>query len=191
MDDKEYKNETVPLWPQWKTSPRWLCEPELYTTVHLTPSDDLIETNYFNPLYGQYARDSDIAHILPKTENTMSLFSNVYDYAQDCADRFRMARTTVKTHVLKEQDKIRSKGRILKHFEIGDLVWVSIPLKTDSRTASKIALPKKFKFRWSGPMRFIGSSIDKNRFTLVETFPDGSVISRQSVKTIYIENTYR
>ena len=180
MDDKEYKNETVPLWPQWKTSPRWLCEPELYTTVHLTPSDDLIETNYLNPLYGQYARDSDIAHILPKTENTMSLFSNVYDYAQDCADRFRMARTTVKTHVLKEQDKIRSKGRILKHFEIGDLVWVSIPLKTDSRTASKIALPKKFKFRWSGPMRIIGSSIDKNRFTLVETFPDGSVISRQA-----------
>ncbi|KAJ3090039.1 hypothetical protein HDU96_003554 [Phlyctochytrium bullatum] len=61
-------------------------------------------------------------------------------------------------------------------FELGDMVWLSAPLRTDDET--KGGLPKKFKFRWIGPLRVVGYSRDQNRYTLVETLPDGRLLPR-------------
>jgi len=183
MDHTQYLRETVPIWTRRpKISPRWICEAEVFTKVHLTINDDIDEMKYYNENVDFAAHVNNVySYHDPSFGNEfMSLTSNFHDYAQEAADRFRLARKVVKTEVEKQQKELRDSGKTYKEFKIGDLVWLSIPLKTDSRSASKIQLPKKFKFRWAGPMRIISESVDNNRFVLVETFPDGSVIARHA-----------
>ncbi|KAJ3086187.1 hypothetical protein HDU96_005044, partial [Phlyctochytrium bullatum] len=56
-------------------------------------------------------------------------------------------------------------------FKIGDLVWLSAPINSEKS-------PKKFRFRWVGPVRVVGHSRDANRYCLVEVLPDGNLLPR-------------
>lgn len=69
--------------------------------------------------------------------------------------------------------------RVTKPLQLGDLVYLSIPLQNVSRKkGNNKAKSPKFMFRWAGPMRIAGISEDGTRLTLVETFRDGSIMSR-------------
>ena len=70
----------------------------------------------------------------------------VNDYVIETAEKFRRARAIVLKNMEKEHAKMRERGQTTFQPKIGDLVWVSLPLRTDARTASKVALPNKFKF---------------------------------------------
>jgi len=177
--ESQHTDETVALWTDIQKGPRWLCPLEVFTSVHLQPGDDIDEIKWYNPYHDNMFVDSGSARAYHEPQmDIFGLHTNYYDYARECADRFRVAKKIVIENYKKRNPAKEVESKV--KFQIGDLVWVSIPLKTDARTASRIALPKKFKFRWAGPMRIVAESVDNNRFTLVETFPDGSVISRQA-----------
>ena len=126
---------------------------EVMTKVYLTINDNLDEIQAVNPNY------------------------DVKDYAYDVAQFLQASRNTVIKEMAKEQAKV-TRGVTPFQPQVGDLVWITVPLKTEKKGETKDSLPRKFKFRWTGPVRVISASEDNNRFTVVETFPDNTVISR-------------
>ena len=126
---------------------------EVFTKVYLTINNNLDEIQAVNPNY------------------------DVKDYAYDVATFLQASRNAVIKQMAKEQMKV-NRGVTPFQPKIGDLVWITVPLKTEKKTDAKDSLPRKFKFRWTGPVRVISASEDNNRFTVVETFPDNTVISR-------------
>ncbi|KAI9326952.1 hypothetical protein BDR26DRAFT_901672 [Obelidium mucronatum] len=63
-------------------------------------------------------------------------------------------------------------------FDVGDRAWLAIPLDGE---AQRLGAPKKFIFRWVGPVRIISQSggDSESSFTVVETFPGGEITTRE------------
>ncbi|KAJ3095510.1 hypothetical protein HDU96_001150, partial [Phlyctochytrium bullatum] len=74
-------------------------------------------------------------------------------------------------YMAKSLDDAENRSRLERHrFDIGDLAWLAAPIASEKA--------KKFKFRWIGPVRVVGKSIDHNRYALVELLPNGKLLPR-------------
>ncbi|KAI8850234.1 hypothetical protein BC829DRAFT_416284 [Chytridium lagenaria] len=101
------------------------------------------------------------------------------DYVNQLTSRLALAKSILLRESMKRRESASEKTNKSRHrFEIGDLVWLSVPLRTEAATKDKESTIKKFQFRWAGPMRVIGHSPDNFRFNLVETLPDGRLLAR-------------
>ncbi|KAI8831587.1 hypothetical protein BC829DRAFT_423120 [Chytridium lagenaria] len=104
----------------------------------------------------------------------------IRDYAAELPALLSYARALL---LKKELDRVETARSHKKNdtfkFDIGDRVWLSMPLRTEKQSREDAQI-KKFQFRWSGPMRVIARSADYNRYTIVEVLPDGRLLSRQA-----------
>ncbi|KAJ3087372.1 hypothetical protein HDU96_004529, partial [Phlyctochytrium bullatum] len=111
-----------------------------------------------------------LASMVPRPVNasTKELLDLAKAYANELPTLLSFAKYHIAKH-LSTADERADNGR--HDFQIGDLVWLSAPIGNDSS-------PKKFKFRWVGPVRVIGRSHDANRYCLVEVLHDGNLLPR-------------
>ncbi|KAJ3199051.1 hypothetical protein HDU67_003146, partial [Dinochytrium kinnereticum] len=104
----------------------------------------------------------------------------IRDYSDELPALLSYARALLLKQELdrKEKAEVHKKNDSYQ-FEIGDKVWLSMPLRTEKQGREDAQI-KKFQFRWAGPMRVIARSADYNRYTVVEVLPDGRLLSRQA-----------
>ncbi|KAJ3199728.1 hypothetical protein HDU67_002587 [Dinochytrium kinnereticum] len=104
------------------------------------------------------------------------------DYVLQLAARLAYAKAVLLREEIKRKKRVQNHKRRDTHkFEIGDLIWLSVPLRTEKRGRGGANAPiKKFQFRWAGPMRVVSKSMDSNRYTVVELLPGGQLLSQIS-----------
>ncbi|KAJ3277618.1 hypothetical protein HDU76_010281 [Blyttiomyces sp. JEL0837] len=103
------------------------------------------------------------------------------DFALELPHRMRIVRALTKRDAQLRQEKIakslKSKSKEEYKVELGDWVWLSIPLRSEQKTdANEDPRPKKFMYRWAGPMKVTAISKDGNRLQLVEHLADTSIL---------------
>ncbi|KAJ3083166.1 hypothetical protein HDU99_000410 [Rhizoclosmatium hyalinum] len=93
------------------------------------------------------------------------------------------AQSVIKEKVAKAKEALREKSlendRAPHTFEIGDRAWLAVPLESEMQ---RLKAPKKFIFRWVGPVRIMDQSKGDSGtlFRVVETFPGGEVVQREA-----------
>ncbi|KAJ3091131.1 hypothetical protein HDU96_003135, partial [Phlyctochytrium bullatum] len=105
----------------------------------------------------------------PSEASNKELLELAKQYVQELPTVLSFAKYHIAKHMARAEASRPDSGRY--SFKIGDLAWLSAPIGNDKS-------PKKFKFRWVGPVRVIGHSADSNRYCLVEVLPDGNLLPR-------------
>jgi hypothetical protein len=107
------------------------------------------------------------------------------DYSVQLPARLQLARLHIQRHLAKLSHANEESNALPRHeFDIGDLVWLSSPMKSEIKRWKPDAnnpatqQQKKFMFRWIGPVRVVGRSLNKNNYSLVEVLPDGRLLPR-------------
>jgi exodeoxyribonuclease III len=122
-----------------------------------------------------YLEETDDQSII--TSENFLFLNDSMSYPEQLLKGLRIALEAAKENVDKDQaakiNRSLSRDTPFNEFEVGQLVWLAIPLKGTARTEK---LPEKLIHRWAGPIRIHEKKGD--RYILHERFPGGDIVVR-------------